>query len=280
MPANGSPVLNMLRVHDQPVAYLDEGIGTPVLLAHCSSASHKEWTALVKLLRPRHRVLAPDLMGYGKSARWPAGKRLDFETDVRVIDSLAHLADERLHLAGHSYGAAIALEAARVLGRRVKSLTLVEPASFHLLHGPERETEWREVERVALRASAAAERGQMKEAAGIFMTFWSGRLRWWLMPAKAKASVISTMTKVCEEFAMLSRAPSRTDGYKLISAPVRLIVGQNTKAPARAVTEVLSGALPRVHVKQIKGAGHMSPFTHTKQVNRLIAEHIEACEAE
>jgi pimeloyl-ACP methyl ester carboxylesterase len=271
--------LNMMHVHDQSIAYLDEGLGSPVVLAHCSSASHKEWSPLVQLMRQRHRILAPDLIGYGKSTRWPVGKPLDFEADVRVIVSVARLADEPLHIAGHSYGAAMALEAARLLGRQVKSLTLIEPASFHLLRGAGREAEWRQLEAVARGVAAAAERGDMMQAASQYMGFWSGRLRWWLMPRKVKAAIVATMGKVAEEFAMIGRAPSRTDGYRLIAAPVRLIIGQKTRAPARAVIEVLSEALPRAHVREVRGAGHMSPFTHTKEVNRLIMEHVEACEA-
>jgi pimeloyl-ACP methyl ester carboxylesterase len=250
-----------------------------VVLAHCSSASHKEWNPLVALLRQRHRILAPDLIGYGKSSRWPEGKPRDFEADVRVIVSLAHLADAPVHLAGHSYGAAIVLEAARLLGRQVKSLTLVEPVSFHLLRGSGREAEWRQVEAMAWRMAQALARGQKEEAAGIYMSFWWGRLRWWLMARKAKETIIAGIGKVSDEFDMLERASSRTDGYRLISAPVRLIIGERTKAPARAVIEVLSTALPKSHAKVVRGAGHMSPFTHAKQVNRLIIEHIEACDA-
>lgn len=273
----------MLRVHDQAIAYLDEGMGSPVVLAHCSSASHKEWGSLVKLMRSRHRVLAPDLIGYGKSSRWPAGEPLDFEADVRVIVSLARLADARVHLAGHSYGAAMALEAARLLGRQVKSLTLIEPASFHLLRCAGREAAWRQIEIMAQRVMAAAARGDAREAARLYMTFWSGRLRWWLMPRKAKESIVASIGKVTEEFAMIGRASSRacrTDGYRMITAPVRLIVGSKTRVAAKAVIEVLAEALPKVHVEQIRGAGHMSPFTHPAIVNRLILEHIQSCEAE
>lgn len=270
--------LNTMHVHDQAIAYLDEGRGSPVVLAHCSSASHKEWNSLASQIRQKHRILAPDLIGYGKSSRWPAGKPLDLEADVRVIVSLARHADARIHLAGHSYGAAIALEAARLLGGQIKSLTLIEPVSFHLLRGAGRQAEWLQVKTIAERVAAAVDAGDLEEAAGIYMRFWSGWLRWWLMPRKAKLAVMGSIGKVAEEFAMLERASSRTEGYRLITAPVRLIIGEKTRAPARAVIEVLAKALPNVHVSIVKGAGHMSPFTHARRVNRLIVEHFEACE--
>ena len=47
------------------VAYLDQGKGPLVIIAHCSSASHKEWLPLIGELAPDWRVLAPNFIGYG-----------------------------------------------------------------------------------------------------------------------------------------------------------------------------------------------------------------------
>jgi pimeloyl-ACP methyl ester carboxylesterase len=38
-----------------------------------------------------------------------------------------------MHLVGHSFGAAVAMKAALLLGERVKSLVLIEPNPFNLL---------------------------------------------------------------------------------------------------------------------------------------------------
>ena len=48
------------------------GKGPAVIIGHCSSASHKEWLPLIEALKSEWRVLAPDLIGYGQSAPWPA----------------------------------------------------------------------------------------------------------------------------------------------------------------------------------------------------------------
>jgi pimeloyl-ACP methyl ester carboxylesterase len=80
------------------------------------------------------RVLAPDLIGYGQSGRWPEGRVYEADADIRVIMELAGRAGGPVHLVGHSYGAAMALEAARLLGSgRVRGMTLIEPVAFHLL---------------------------------------------------------------------------------------------------------------------------------------------------
>ncbi|HKB22907.1 MAG TPA: alpha/beta fold hydrolase, partial [Methyloceanibacter sp.] len=115
------------------IAYLDEGKGPAVVVGHCSSASHKEWLPLIETLKADWRVLAPDFIGYGGSGPWPSDQPFKSGADLDVMLAVAKKTRGPLHLVGHSYGAALVLEAARRLGSRVKSLTLVEPVSFHLL---------------------------------------------------------------------------------------------------------------------------------------------------
>ena len=113
-----------------------------MIIAHCSSASHKEWLQLIEELAPDWRVLAPDFIGYGQSGAWPEGKVFTGQADLGVLLELANKTEKPIHLAGHSYGAALALEAARGLGSKVQSLTLVNllpltcSARSAVLNGP------------------------------------------------------------------------------------------------------------------------------------------------
>lgn len=263
------------RIHGLQVRYADVGDGVPVLIAHCSSASHKQWSALTAVLADRYRVVTPDLIGYGESDPWPAGTAFVPSADADVLVALAEQVGGRLHLAGHSYGAAMALEAARLLGERVISLSLIEPVSFHLLTPAGREPEWREVTAVSHGIQQGVRAGRPSRAAAVYMGFWIGRLRWWLMPRRLRAGIIATVGKVAHEFGAIERATVRLDDYTGIRTPTRLIVGERTRRPARAVIEVLADLLPRVDVTEIPRAGHMSPFTHRDVVNHLLASHID-----
>jgi len=40
------------------------------------------------------------------------------------------------------------------------------------------------------------------------------------------------------------------------------------------VVDVLAATLPNAKVEILKGAGHMSPFTHPAELNRLILNHL------
>jgi len=269
----GQAGMKQLAVDGVAIAYLDEGKGPVVIAGHCSSASHKEWLPLIETLKSDWRVLAPDFIGYGQSQPWPATEPFSTEADVAVLLAVAKKVKGPLHLVGHSYGAALALEAARKLGTRVKSLTLIEPVSFHLLR-LEGRPEWAEVETLGRAVLGAVAKGDDREAAKAFMTYWLGRTRWWLSPERFKAAIAATIPKVALEFSFVIDPKTTLQDYAEITAPVLLIAGSKTRSPARAVTDLLAGALPNAILTVLQGAGHMSPFTHPAELNRLIVENL------
>jgi lipase len=275
-----APDVKKVQVGPCTVAYHDSGAGTGVILAHCSSASHRMWVPLITDLQERYRVLAPDLIGYGKSDRWPADQRFDPSLDAEVLVRLAQMVNGPVHIAAHSYGAAAALEAARQIADRVISLTLIEPVAFHLLPTAGRAEEWAEISTIADGVWRAASRGAGRVAAGIYMRFWIGRMRWWLMPRRQRSRIIDTVGKVAAEFDGMRWVSTIPSDYQHIGAPTILMVGGRTRRPAKAVVEVLASNLPKAHVEVIPTAGHMSPFTHGDEVRSKIITHINRQEAE
>jgi pimeloyl-ACP methyl ester carboxylesterase len=267
--------VKQLTVSGVEIAYLDEGKGPCAMLGHCSSASHKEWLPLIDKLKDDWRVLAPDFIGYGQSGAWPIDKPFSIDADVKVLLSLAKKTRSALHLVGHSYGAALALEAARKLGSRVKSTTLIEPVSFHLLR-IENRPEWKDVEKLGISVLDPVAKGDDRKAAAAFMSYWLGRWRWWLSPERFKNAIATTIPKVALEFSIAVDAQTTLADYGEIEAPTLLIVGGKTRPPTRAVVELLGEALPNARVEILKGAGHMSPFTHPAELNRKILDHLAA----
>jgi lipase len=261
------------------IAYLDEGQGPAVVLAHCSSGNHRMWSALIRHLAAMHRVLAPDLIGYGQSGRWPERRPYEADADVRVLAAIAGKADGGIYIVGHSYGAAMALEMARMIGDRVRGMTLIEPVSFHLLQAGGCDAEARIVEDVARRTNAAMAAGNRRSAAAAYMGFWPGRFRWWLAPKKLKDPVIETVDKVAQEFAAIEgQVASDLSPYRAVRAQTLLIYGDKTRAPAKAVVRILEKTLPQTRTVAVAGAGHMSPLTHRDQINALILDHIAQVE--
>ncbi|WP_412061761.1 alpha/beta fold hydrolase [Rubrivirga sp. IMCC45206] len=271
--------MDTLPLHGLRVRYADTGTGTPVVLAHGSSASHRVWAALSDSLAPRYRVVAPDLIGYGRSDPWPPGRAFRPDADAEVLVALAERTGERVHLVGHSYGGAMALEAARALGDRVLSLSLVEPVSFHLLRLAGRDREWQEVAALAWAVRDAVADGRHRRAARLYMGYWTGRTRWALAPRRARAAVLASMPKVAHEFGIVERADVYLRDYAALDVPTRLVVGERTRRAARAIVEVLAEVLPAAEVAEVLGAGHMSPVTHRDAVHALLTSHIDRQQA-
>ncbi|MCX5204227.1 alpha/beta hydrolase [Streptomyces sp. NBC_00237] len=80
------------------------GAGPALLLLHGAGRSHADWDAVVPHLLPRHRVLAVDLPGHGRSAA-PAD-RWSFEGAARALDGILTAHDAVP--VGHSLGGLVA----------------------------------------------------------------------------------------------------------------------------------------------------------------------------
>ncbi|HKW46049.1 MAG TPA: alpha/beta hydrolase [Gemmatimonadaceae bacterium] len=271
--------LETLIVDGRLIAYQDVGCGPTIILAHCSGASHRVWAPFVDAFRGRYRVIAPDLVGYGHSEKWPINARLHPWSDLSALVALAERSSAPVHLVGHSYGGTVALEAARVLGARVKSVTLIEPIAFHLLRLTGRMQEWQELSDVGREMMEALRLRREHGAAGVYMKYWVGRLRWWSMSPKARRRVLLTVGKVGAEFELVSGLSTTAGDYRTLNAPTRLVVGERTRKPARAIVDELLDLLPDSHLKVIANAGHMSPLTHAHSVATLVSQHVEQVEA-
>lgn len=108
------------------------GTGAPLLLVHGILVSAREWDDVTPLLARRHRVIAPDLPGFGRS-----GKPADFPYGrVGYCDHLIALLDalglEKATVVGHSMGGGIAAELAARSPERIDKLVLIDAHCYPL----------------------------------------------------------------------------------------------------------------------------------------------------
>ena len=82
-----------LDVDGLTVAYVDEGAGSPVLLLHGWPTSSFLYREITPVLAKGHRVVIPDLPGFGASSK-PLDRQYSFELFASVLDALV----ERLGL--------------------------------------------------------------------------------------------------------------------------------------------------------------------------------------
>lgn len=280
--------MEVVNIDGKRLAYMDEGRGTAVLLVHCSSASHKMWKPLMSQFGDQYRFVAPDLYGYGQSERFNGEISSSVDTDIQFLEFLLNQIEQPLHIVAHSYGAAMVLEAVlrhqssehrRHADQPIISLTLIEPVSFYLLRNrADSHAQWDEVERVAKKTIACIRAGNNRAAARTYMRYWVGLRGWLIMGARSRRKVAQTVNKVATEFAMSYGDFSSLEHYKNLSIPTRFIQGGKTRASAKRIIELLQGVLPESALVEIPNAGHLSPLTHTTEVNQLIVEYLQSLE--
>ncbi len=89
--------------------YLDEGQGKPVLLVHGTPTFSYEWRHVIARLSPRFRCVAPDLMGFGHSAR-PRDFPYTPEAHAAALAEFVRALDlPRFTLVVHDFGGPIGL---------------------------------------------------------------------------------------------------------------------------------------------------------------------------
>lgn len=113
-----------ILLHGQRIGYRAEGRGTPLVLIHGIAGTSATWDDVIPRLSARHRVLAPDLLGHGESAKPEGDYSLGGYANV-LRDFLEVLGHERATLVGHSLGGGIALQFAYQFPERCARLVLV-----------------------------------------------------------------------------------------------------------------------------------------------------------
>ncbi|HKS29097.1 MAG TPA: alpha/beta hydrolase, partial [Pyrinomonadaceae bacterium] len=116
-----------LRLHYQEAGPID---APAVILIHGFTASTLVWSeVLLPLAASGFRVIAPDLAGFGFSAK-PRDGEYTIEWQARLMAGLMeHLGIERATLVGNSYGGAIAAICALDYPEKVERLVLVGAVS-------------------------------------------------------------------------------------------------------------------------------------------------------
>src|SRR5687767_14533441 len=84
------PLRKRVRVGEVDLHWAELGRGSPVVLVHGFTRSHRVWLPVARLLAKRHRVYAIDLPGAGASGRPDAPYTLEWHAEC-LENWMAHL---------------------------------------------------------------------------------------------------------------------------------------------------------------------------------------------
>ncbi len=110
--------------------FVDEGTGHVLLMVHGNPTWSFFWRRLIRDLRDRYRIVAPDHIGCGlsdKPQRYPYRLADRIEDLVRLIEALEL---DELTILGHDWGGAIGLGAALRIPKQVRRVVIFNSGAF------------------------------------------------------------------------------------------------------------------------------------------------------
>jgi pimeloyl-ACP methyl ester carboxylesterase len=118
-----------VEVGGKKVRYWDEGEGPAVVLVHGLAASVEFWVYNIGALGSPRRVIALDLLGFGRSDKEIGEFSLPYSASF-LMDFLDAVGLQEASLVGNSMGGLVCLQTAVDYPARVDRLVLVDPAGF------------------------------------------------------------------------------------------------------------------------------------------------------
>jgi len=234
-------------------------------MIHCSLAHSGSWGGLARHLSGALSMVAFDMPGHGRSARWDGRGEVQ---QVTAAIAATFCEDTPRDVIGHSFGATVALRLAVIRPDLVRSLVLIEPVFFTVARRDHPDIYAAHRTQTAA-FDAAMEAGDTWAAAREFTSLWGAGPPWRAIPEAQKRELADQMYLIAAAADALYGDPGGMLNNGVLQAldiPVLLIEGSGSPRVISAVQEGLSARLPLVTRTVIAGAGHMAPITHAQQV--------------
>src|SRR5882757_1543722 len=124
-----TPSLEYRTIHGYQRAFRVAGSGPAILLIHGIGDNSTTWSTVQSKLAQRFTVIAPDLLGHGKSDK----PRADYSVAAYangMRDLLSVLDIDKVTVVGHSLGGGVAMQFAYQFPERTERMVLVAPGGL------------------------------------------------------------------------------------------------------------------------------------------------------
>ncbi len=265
--------MQSVDVNGVKLEYEVTGAGEPLLLVSPVIADGFLPLIAEPALADRYQLIRYHKRGWVGSTHAPPPVSVgDHAADAAAL--LGRLGLRRAHIAGHSSGAAVAMQLALDHPEYVHTLVLLEPS---LIAVPSLEAFFTQIEP----AFAAYASGDHPGALAIFMSVVSG-LEWTKaralleqrVPGALEQTISDADTFFGVELPALTEWTFGAEQAARLDRPVLSLLGTETQPVWVEIAEFLRSSLPQVEERTIDGAGHLLPIQQPERVARAMAEFL------
>lgn len=124
-------VPHYLQVHGMRMHYVDEGSGDPVLMLHGEPTWSYLYRKMIPPIAAKHRAIAPDYIGFGKSDKWIDDAKYTFASHYTVLEAFVGALGLRdITLVMQDWGGPLGLRLATQHPERIARLVIMNTALF------------------------------------------------------------------------------------------------------------------------------------------------------
>ena len=255
-----------ILVNGNKIRYLEEGNEKNLtVLLHGLGGTADRWIPIFPFLRKKFKIIAPDIVGYGKSDKPQVDYKLEFFTKF-VFDFLEALSVGDVSMIGTSLGGQIVAECAAKQEPQIKKIVMVAPAGIMKKSTP------------VLDAYTTA---------ALYPTHESVKVAYQMMMGQNKEvreeliqNFISCMTQPNAKMAFMSTllglrdAPIITEKLHLIKIPALLIWGDEDKMIPFEYSKQFAAAIKNCEHATMKGLGHIPYEEDPKEFSRVVLDFL------
>ena len=266
-----------IRHDDRTVNFEETGTGPTLVLLPPGASRASAWRGVMDRLADRFHTIAIDVTGFGGTDLWNHDRALTLDDEVgaveAVITSVHGCTDAPVHLAGHSYGGAVALRLVVMRKAPLASLTLIEPAPYPILAEAGENELHDEAASINFGFIEAVGAGRSEAAFESYIDYYTdGPGAWVAFNGKVRARILQTAPSVANALAAVHADRTNRADLAALDFPARLIHGALTSRPHARLCEILAETIPGAALSVVENAGHMLTITHPGAVATLIAE--------
>jgi pimeloyl-ACP methyl ester carboxylesterase len=243
-----------IEIEGLRIYYEVAGRGKPVVLLHGWGGRVESFRPVFNFLRPRFKVYALDLPGFGRSDEPPVPWDVGEYTAV-VADFFTELGLEKADVVAHSFGGRVALVLAAVFPDRVDKLVLIDSAGIK----PKRTLSYhlRVAVAKAVRSLSVFGRGGRKVKEALYALTGSRDYR------QTEGVMRATFVRVVNED-LRPLLPS-------IKAPTLLIWGEKDTDTPLSDGQIMEQEIADAGLVVLKNAGHFSYLDAFPQFCRIVS---------
>jgi pimeloyl-ACP methyl ester carboxylesterase len=244
--------------------------GPPLVLVHGSWGDHHNWDAVAPMLARTFRVFTYDRRGHSQSERLSAQGSI--EEDVADLSAFITANDlSPAHVAGNSFGAAIALKLAAAQPDLFASLIVHEPPLIAMLGDhPALPVVRRRIGVVLDKLRS----GNMALGAEQFVeTVALGPGMWAKLPPEMQQTFVFNAPTWLDEMTEPEQVMA-VDVARLASFPHPVLITKGDQSPPffGVILDIISRALPDAQHYTFHGAGHVPHLTHPDEYVKVATE--------